>query len=113
MKLPGAERAFIAPAKIRDYLLAADHPIGRAKARFFTTLGFTRPEWPQLQTALSELAATGEAELGERNPFGQKYVVRGILRGPTGITADIVSVWIILRGEDAPRFVTAFPGGRL
>jgi hypothetical protein len=45
MPLPFLDRARIAPAKIRDYLLNAEHPVGRAKARFFTGLGFTRDGW--------------------------------------------------------------------
>ena len=34
MKLPAAERAIIAQAKIQDYLLSTAHPVGRFKARF-------------------------------------------------------------------------------
>ena len=45
------------------------------------------------------------------NDYGQKYLVRGILKGPSGKAAEVVTVWIILSGEGVPRFVTAFPGG--
>lgn len=45
------------------------------------------------------------------NEYGQKYVVRGMLKGPSGRDAEIVAVWIILTGERVQRFVTAFPGG--
>ncbi len=31
------------------------------------------------------------------------------LSGPNGRSAGIVSIWIILVGEKAPRFVTAYP----
>ena len=50
--------------------------------------------------------------IGAVSPFGQKYEVRGELVGPNGRRAWIVSVWIILVGEQAPRFVTAFPDAR-
>ncbi len=33
----------------------------------------------------------------------------GPLTGLNGRVAEIVAVWIILAGEDAPRFVTAYP----
>jgi len=54
MTLPNADRAVIDPAKIRDYLLAAAHPVGRFKARFFVSLatlqinesGFKTTFWP-------------------------------------------------------------------
>ena len=42
--------------------------------------------------------------------FGQKYEVRGTLRGPSGRRAEVVTVWIVLSGESSPRFVTAVPG---
>ena len=110
MKLPGAERAVVDPAKVCDYLLSPEHPVGRSKARFFATLGFTRDGWPALRDALLAHARTGEAALGAASPFGQKYVVRGIIRGPGGREATVETVWIVLAGEDAPRLVTAYPG---
>jgi hypothetical protein len=109
VKLPAADRAVIESAKIRDYLLSSEHPVGRAKAHFFQALGFGQPDWPQLQEALRTLARTGDAGLGEANAFGQKYVVRGMLQGPTG-AGEAVTVWIVLQGEAVPRFVTAYPG---
>ena len=36
MRLPGAQRAIIDAAKVRDYLLSPEHPVGRAKARLLT-----------------------------------------------------------------------------
>ncbi len=42
--------------------------------------------------------------------FGQKHEIRGIVQGPSGETALVVTVWIILTGETRPRFVTAHPG---
>ena len=109
MKLPNAEHAVVDPAKVRDYLLSPEHPVGRTKARVFAVLGFRRAEWPALRDAL--LAhALGEAEPAGGGPHGQKYAVRGILRGPAGREAPVVSVWIVLAGEGAPRLVTAYPG---
>jgi hypothetical protein len=110
MRLPGSDRAIIEDAKVRDYLLAADHPVGRAKARFFFALGFTRDDWPRLRDALLAVAREGEAEPGEATVFGQKYAVRGMVQGPAGRTAAVLTAWIIRRGEDAPRLTSAYPG---
>lgn len=110
MRLPNAERAIVEDAKVRDYLLAPDHPVGRAKARFFAALGFTRDGWPLLRDALRAVAVEGEAEPGEATVFGQRYAVRGIVRGPAGRTAAVLTAWIVRRGEDAPRLVSAYPG---
>jgi hypothetical protein len=109
LRLPNAERATVDDAKVRDYLLSPDHRVGRSKARFFGALGFSHAAWPALRDALLALAREGAAEPGVTSVFGQKYVVRGMLRGPTGRAAAVVTAWIVLRGEDVPRFVTAYP----
>ena len=111
MKLPAADRAVVDPAKVRDYLLSAEHPVGRSKASSFRALGFTQAEWPGLQQALLRLATTGDAVPGAGNAFGQKYIVRGSLIGPNGRSAEIVTVWIVLAQDAIPRFVTAYRGG--
>ena len=110
MKLPAAERAVIAPAKIRDYLLSTSHPIGRFKASFFISLGYTGANWRRLERDLLAIAASAEAERGKDSRHGQKYEIRGILHGPSGRTAKVLTVWIMLFGSDVPQFVTAFPG---
>lgn len=110
MKLARAERTLIEPAKVRDYLLSREHPIGRFKAVFFESLGYSADAWQRLEADLRALAVAGEAVLGDRTKYGQKYEVRGTLNGPSGRPASLVTVWIVRWGEDAPRFVTAFPG---
>ena len=109
MRLPRADGAICDEAKVRDYLLSREHPIGRAKARFFESLGYTRREWDLLQADLIALAMAGDAVLGEPSLFGQPYMVRGILRGPTGRSAPVATVWMIRSEEVVPRFVTAYP----
>jgi hypothetical protein len=110
MKLPAAERAVIEAAKIRDYLLSTSHPVGRFKTAFFTGLGYTRANWRRLEADLRDLAVTGDAQPGRTSPYGEKYEIRGILSGPSGKSAEVLTVWIILVGGDVPQFVTAFPG---
>jgi hypothetical protein len=110
MKLPAVERAVIVPSKIRDYLLSTSHPVGRFKAPFFISLGYTSANWQRLAEDLLALAVSGDAEPGKSSPCGQKYEIRGTLSGPSGRSAGVLTVWIILFGGDAPQFVTAFPG---
>lgn len=111
MQLPNADSAAIPPEKIRDYLLSPSHPVGRFKATFFAGLGFTQDQWQELERQIRAHAKSGDIALGSASEYGQKYVVRGELRGPTGRTGPIVSVWIVERGDTALRFVTAYPGG--
>jgi hypothetical protein len=49
------------------------------------------------------------AEPLESTEYGKKYAIIGRLTGLTGRMAEIVTVWIILVGEDVPRFVKAHP----
>ena len=99
MKIPGGERPVIEEAKVRDYLLSPEHPVGRAKAQFFVPLGFERTNWSVLRDQLQQLASV-DAELGASTRFGQKYVVPSTIQGPSGRRASLVVGWIILNGED-------------
>lgn len=110
--MPGVEAAVVDAAKIRDYLISTSHPVGRFKSAFFMALGYTAVEWATLARALRIHAAENEAVATEINEYGQKYEVRGKIQGPSGRAATVVAVWIVLHGEDFPRFVTAFPGAR-
>jgi len=72
----------------------------------------TQPEgWDQLEADLRTQHLSRDAAVEPSTPYGQKYVIRATLVGPTGHSAAVVSVWVVRRGEDAPRFVTAYPGG--
>ena len=54
MRLPNVDQATIDRAKLEGYLLSEVHPVGRFKARFFASLGFTAHNWRELETAPSE-----------------------------------------------------------
>jgi len=109
--VPNPDKAVIDPAKLRDYLLSPAHPIGRFKAIFFVSLGYNRDGVSVLDRDLRAHVASAVVTRVERTPYGQKYVVRGRIRGPAGREAGLISVWVVLTGEDYPRFVTAYPGG--
>jgi hypothetical protein len=110
MVLPRTEDAVVDVAKVRDYLLSHEHPIGRFKAVFFESLGYARVDWMRLQSDLLDLCRSHDAVEGQASQFGRKYEVRGTLKGPSGREAEVVTVWVVLVGEDVPRFVTAYPG---
>ena len=111
MKIPNGEGAIVEATKVRDYLLAPAHRVGSAKARFFGQLGFDQQNWTALRDEL-RLLATQEAQLGPSTRFGQQYLVTSTMQGPYGRAASVVVVWIVLAGEDVPRFVTAYPGAK-
>lgn len=97
-------------AKVRDYLLSPSHPVGRFKSVFFAAIGFSRDQWELLRDALLELARIGDATPGQASPFGLKFEIHAILRGPSGRQADVVTVWMVSNDQDFPHFITAYPG---
>jgi hypothetical protein len=107
--LPNADRAVVPDSKVRGYLLSGTHPVGRFKAAFFVRLGFSLDRWELLRDALLAIGRSGDAMIGQQSPFGQKFEVRAILAGPSGRTAEVVTVWMVPTGHDIAHFVTAFP----
>jgi hypothetical protein len=112
LRLPNFENAVIDPEKLRDYLLSPSHPVGRFKATFFSSLGYTQENWTQLEADFRHQHLTRDALLRQETRYGTKYEIRARIKGPAGRTAQLVSVWIILVDENLPRFITAHPGGR-
>lgn len=111
MLLPNAHLAEIDPQKLHGYLLSKTHPVGRFKARFFAALGYAAERWQELEADLRMQHLKQDAQPGESLPAGQVFTIRAILKGPSGETAVMLSVWFVAAAGGAPRFVTAYPGG--
>jgi len=111
MPIPNAEHAIIDPAKLYGYLLSHVHPQGRAKAVFFRALGYESTTWPRLDADLRRQHLSQEPASITPSAYGQMYVIRAMLVGPSAESAAVVSIWIVRTGEHVPRFVTAYPEG--
>src|SRR5882724_4281267 len=74
--LPNADQAIIDPVKLHGYLLSTSHPIGRFKAAFFASLGYTATNWGALDRALREQHLTQPARLVETTRYGRKFEIR-------------------------------------
>lgn len=109
MKLPAGEAAIVDRQKLVDYCLNAEHPRGKHKARVFATaLGFTADNADQLRTLLLAAAAAGDAHPAASDRYGDRYVLDSHMAGPNGATTVVRSLWIIRRGETAPRLTSCF-----
>jgi len=108
-RISNHERAIVYPAKLEDYVLSNTHPIGRFKATLFQQMGYTSRNWEQLAEDIRTQHLTLDAELGEKTKYGQKYIITGNFKGPSGKTMKLKSIWITLTGEDFPRFITIYP----
>jgi hypothetical protein len=100
--------AIIPAEKLRDYLLSSAHPIGRYKAVLFQSLGDEQTHWELLESALRD-SLSADAQEQEVTEYDCKYVIHARLTGPNGKSANFTAVWIIIAGETAARFVTAYP----
>lgn len=108
MRLPGGERADVDIAKLQDYRLNEQHPRGRHKARVFASvLGLTANDADVLRNALLKAVIEGEAVPGERDDYGQRYVLDFGMTGPRG-RAMVRSSWILLPGENRPRMTSCY-----
>ena len=110
IRLPRAEDALVDETKVRDYLMSADHPVGRFKARVFASVGYHRDDWPRLRDDLKALAERIDVVLVRAARFGYRYAGPGHLAGPNGSLLPIVSVWLIPSPGEPPRLITAYPG---
>lgn len=85
-----------------------DHPDGASKARVLGCAGFDARQPEELEQALRQHVMSENAHEGRYSPFGRKYEITGLLKGPTG-TVLITSVWIIRSEESYPRLITVIP----
>jgi hypothetical protein len=109
MHLPNKEQVVVEAEKVRDYLLNEAHPDGYGKAEFFSAKGFHQENWYELADALRQLAREGIVMKSMTSSHGQKYIVDGLVKTPSGQTVLLRTVWIVDVGVDTPRLVTAYP----
>ncbi len=109
MKLPNAHLVLVGREKITDYLLNAAHPDNSGKAQFFLSLGFRDDEREAVAQAFRNLAVMGDVTEVLETPHGIKYVLTGAIQTPSGKRPTVRTIWIIDRGRNCPRLVTAYP----
>ncbi|OIP37155.1 hypothetical protein AUJ95_08560 [Candidatus Desantisbacteria bacterium CG2_30_40_21] len=108
-QIPNYEKAYISGQKLRKYLLSETHAIGKAKAKFFRSLGFNDDNIELFEQELMTIAYTEFVAEEIRTLFGIKYIVDGMLPTPSGISTKIRTIWIVEPHDERPRFITAYP----
>ena len=105
MKLP--PDAYIDPRKITDYLLK---PLEDSdKSAFLARAGYTEENPEHLLSDIREQLLPLEAvDLGPFT-FGRKYGIAGRLKGPSGVTLRVKTIWAIVASTGQTRFVTLIP----
>ena len=109
MKIPNAEHAIVDIRKLRDYCLNPQHNKGKNKARLFASLlGMSSNDAEELRDALLEAVRKQDAQLAEKDAYGQRYTLDFRLTWQDK-QATIRSGWIIETDADIPKLTTAFP----
>lgn len=109
MKLPNHLNAIVPKEKLVDYLLSKTHAIGRFKASYFETIGFSEDNADLLRSELMKIAEFGEIDYCVESSHGVKYIVDGTIETPLGTLVEIRTVWIMENNSLNPRLVTAYP----
>jgi hypothetical protein len=58
---------------------------------------------------LKKLAESNDVKNATESPHGQKYVILGRIQSPSGKTPLVQTIWIMDKGLDAARLVSAYP----
>lgn len=109
MNLPNYEKAYIPKQKLSNYLLSETHTVGKAKAKYFRSLGYTEENADQLADALLIIAKSEGVSQEVASRYGIKYIIDGEIVAPIGTIVRLRSVWVIESHDERPRFVTAYP----
>jgi len=109
MKLPNGENAYIPSLKLKAYLLSETHSVGRSKAKFLRSIGFNEFNVDLLKQGLLAIAHSEDVKDTISSLHGVKYIIEGSLQTPVGGYIKMRTVWIINKGQERPRFVTAYP----
>lgn len=102
-------RVYVEEDKITKYLLNEEHPIGKGKASFFISMGFSSNSPGELSSVLSNHPKTAELERELTTDWGTKYIFVCNIMTPNHNNVCLVSVWQIDNQTTTPRFVTAYP----
>jgi uncharacterized protein DUF6883 len=107
MKLPNAENVIVDDAKVRDFLLSLEHPVGRFKARVFLAAGYQRSAWQRLRDDLLAMATVIDVKPTHTDQFGRRFAGVGAQNAPSGNPLLVVAVWLISSEAAGPRLITA------
>ena len=89
-------------------MLSMEHPIGRFKAKFWMSFGYSLERYHLLLDGLSKHVYNdfNESEVTE---FGVRYTIEAPIKAPDGRSPVVRSVWFIEKGSASPEFITAYP----
>lgn len=99
--------AIILKEKITDYLLKwrPDND----KSQFLRQAGYAQTSWQNLLEDIRNQILPLDAEFIQNTPYGGLWKIRGILKGPNGISLRVVTIWMHEKYTGMTKFITLFP----
>ena len=79
------------------------------KSAFLAKAGYTPENADRLEKDLRSQLLPLDAEFLDGGEYGDKYVIRGRLKGPNGSALRVVSIWMIEEATGKAKFVTLYP----
>ncbi len=79
------------------------------KLSFSVCFGFDETNFDLLRQGLIAISQTCDVQKEILSPHGKKYIIDGLLLTPDNRYVKVRTIWIIDKGQDKPRFVTAYP----
>ena len=67
-QVPGAETAVIEDSKLLEDVLSLEHSVGRAKAVFFQSIGYTRADYEELKAGILDVLPYVGGRFVKENP---------------------------------------------
>lgn len=107
--LPDPHLLRVKAAKMTEYLLKVDHPIGAAKAKFFRGVGFSEEDLELFAASPRQQATQNKIADVVPHQYGVKTVVDCFMSTPCGRDYCIRTVWNDHEDGAPPKRITAYP----
>jgi hypothetical protein len=105
MKL--TENTIISREKITKYLLVEKKR--NDKSKWLSTAGYTLENWERLAEDIRRLLLSKKAAPEENSEYGQRYIIRGQLKGPNGSLLPVCTIWMTEYDSGNTKFITMYP----
>ena len=79
------------------------------KSGFLAQAGYSPDDADELEKDLRGQLLPLDVELLDHGEYGDKYIIRGRLKGPNGKVLRVASIWMIENAGGAAKFVTLYP----
>lgn len=104
--LPNYKMAVFPRNKFKNYILNPSKDKGKSK--YFKSIGYNMKNWKLLNRDIKKKLASNKALKYETDEYGETAYQVNMLLGVGNKKIMTTTAWTIKKGENVPRFVTAY-----